>query len=169
METVDDPALQAWFERTRAAFGVRIVTLREARRELSAALARGESVGLVADRDINGGGIEVQLFGSPAPLPIGPALLATESGSRMFLAGIWRVGRRRYRGRLAEIPVARAGSRRQRIAATLAAEAAAFEAMIANAPEQWTAIFFPIWPDLEAAVGEPASVASNGGRAEAAR
>jgi KDO2-lipid IV(A) lauroyltransferase len=151
METVGDPALQDWFERTRAAFGVRIVTLREARRELTAALARGESVGLVADRDIKGGGIEVPLFGAPAPLPIGPALLATESGSRLFLAGVWRVGRRGYRGRLAEIPVVREGPRRGRIAGTLAAEAAGFERMIANAPDQWSAVFFPIWPDLEAA------------------
>lgn len=153
METVDDPALQAWFVRTRAAFGVRIVSLREARRELSAALARGESVGLVADRDVNRGGIEVPLFGAPAPLPIGPALLATESGARLFAAGVWRIGRRGYRGRLEEVPVVREGPRRQRIAGTLAAEAAAFERMIAKAPDQWSAIFFPIWPDLEAPAG----------------
>ena len=35
METVDDEALQAWFTRTRGAAGVRIVGLREARREPS--------------------------------------------------------------------------------------------------------------------------------------
>jgi hypothetical protein len=28
--------------------------------------------------------------------------------------------------------------------------AAAFETLIADAPDQWWAIFFPIWPDLEA-------------------
>ena len=28
--------------------------------------------------------------------------------------------------------------------------AAAFEDLIADAPDQWWAIFFPIWPDLEA-------------------
>jgi KDO2-lipid IV(A) lauroyltransferase len=151
METVDDPALQGWFERTRSAFGVRIVTLREARRELTAALGRGESVGLVADRDVSGGGIEVPFFGKPAALPIGPALLAAESGARLFLAGVWRVGRRGYRGRLAEVPVVREGPRRERIAGTLAAEAAAFEQVIANAPDQWSAVFFPIWADLEAA------------------
>ena len=150
METVGDPALQDWFVRTRAAFGVRIVTLREARRELTAALARGESVGLVADRDVNGGGIEVPFFGASAPLPIGPALLASESGARIFAAGVWRVGRRGYEGRLEEVPVARDGPRRDRIARTLAAEAAAFERLIANAPDQWSAVFFPIWSDLEA-------------------
>jgi KDO2-lipid IV(A) lauroyltransferase len=166
MEAVDDPALQAWFVRTRSAFGVRIVGLREARRELAAALQRGESVGVVADRDISGGGIEVPLFGAPAPLPIGPALLATESGARLFVAGVWRVGRRTYRGRLIEVEVVREGSRRERIAGTLASEAAAFETLIANAPDQWSAIFFPIWPDLEAAAA-PTPVpraAETGGR-----
>ena len=34
METIDDAALQAWFVRTRGAVGIRIVGLREARREL---------------------------------------------------------------------------------------------------------------------------------------
>ena len=28
--------------------------------------------------------------------------------------------------------------------------AAAFEELIADAPDQWWAVFFPIWPDLEA-------------------
>lgn len=148
METVDDPPLQAWFERTRSAFGVRIVTLREAKRELAAALAAGESVGLVADRDITGGGMEVSLFGAPAKLPIGPALLATEHGAPIYLAAVWRTGRSSYRGRLVEVPVTREGGRRERIAGTVAAEAAAFELAIANAPDQWGAIFFPIWADL---------------------
>ena len=42
--------------RTRGAAGVRIVGLREARRELLAALRDGTSVGLVGDRDLTGGG-----------------------------------------------------------------------------------------------------------------
>ena len=57
METLDDPPLQGWFERTRGSLGVRIVGLRAARRELQAALRAGENVGIVGDRDIGGGGI----------------------------------------------------------------------------------------------------------------
>jgi lauroyl/myristoyl acyltransferase len=148
MEAVNDPALQGWFERTRASFGVRIVGLREARRELLAELRRGESVGIVADRDITGGGIEVPFFGAPAALPIGPALLAVETGAPIYMAGVWREGRRGYRGRLIEVPVVREGPRRAQIAGTLAAEARAFEEVIGRAPEQWGAIFFQIWPDI---------------------
>lgn len=150
MEAVGDPELQRWFVRTRSTFGVRIVGLREARRELLGALRGGEHVGLVADRDIAGGGIETTLFGAPAPLPIGPALLAVEAGAEIYAAGVRRVGGGRMRGRLIHVPVAREGSRRERIATTLAAEARAFEQIVEDAPEQWTAIFFPIWPDLVA-------------------
>jgi len=158
METLDDPPLQRYFVRTRGALGVRIVGLREARRELLAAIRRGDPVGLVADRDVTGGGMPTQLFGAEARLPIGPALLAVETGAAIYLAAIRRVGVGRYAGRLIEVPVPADGARRERIAATLAAEARAFEQAIADAPEQWWAVFFPIWPDLE-----PSAEGSEGG------
>ena len=57
--------IQAYFERTRGRAGVRLVGLREARRELLAALRRGVPVGLVGDRDLTGGGTPIDLFGAP--------------------------------------------------------------------------------------------------------
>ena len=84
METVGDPALEDWFVRTRSAFGVRIVSLREAPR-LSAALKRGEHVGLVADRDITGGGVEVPSSRAPAPVPVEPAF----HGNRVARSSRW--------------------------------------------------------------------------------
>ena len=66
METVDDPGLQAYFERTRGINGVRLVGLKEARRTLTEALRNGIPVGLVGDRDLTGGGIPIPLFGAPA-------------------------------------------------------------------------------------------------------
>jgi KDO2-lipid IV(A) lauroyltransferase len=154
METVDDPPLQAWFEETRGSLGVRIVGLRSARRELSAALKAGGYAGIVGDRDIGGGGIPVPFFGSPAPFPIGPALLAMETGARIAAVGVRRLPGGRVAGRLRLVPVATEGTRRERIAATLASLAAALEAFIGDAPEQWSSAFFEIWPDLagEAAV-----------------
>ena len=164
MEAVDDPALQGWFERTRGSLGVRIVGLRAARRALLAELRVGGQVGIVADRDIAGGGIDTQLFGSPAPMPIGPALLALESGAPIYAVGVRRLLDGRVAGGLIPVAVATEGTRRERIAATLRAEAVAFETLIAAAPDQWSAVFFPIWPDLagpepvsgpESAPGDP--------------
>jgi KDO2-lipid IV(A) lauroyltransferase len=161
METIGDPALQAYFERTRGANGVRIVGLREARRELLGAIRDGVSVGLVGDRDLTGGGAPVTLFGAPATLPLGPALLSIESGAPMFVVGVRRTETSgRYRGRLDAIPVPPEGPRRQRVMSATASLAEAFERIIADAPEQWWAVFFPIWPDLE---GEPAGAAPEAG------
>ena len=53
------------------------------------------------------------------------------------------------------VPIAAEGTRRERIAATLTAMAAAFESLIADAPEQWSGAFFPIWPDLGPAGAAP--------------
>jgi KDO2-lipid IV(A) lauroyltransferase len=150
METVEDAALQDYFVRTRGAAGVRIVGLREARRELLAALRDGTSVGLVGDRDLTGGGLPVTLFGAPANLPLGPAMLAVESGAPLFVVGVRRTGVGRYRGRLDPVAVPAEGSRRDRVTAAMAGLAVAFERVVAAAPEQWWAVFFPIWPDLEA-------------------
>ncbi len=152
METVDDAGLQAYFVRTRGAAGVRIVGLREARRELLGALRDGISVGLVGDRDLTGGGLPTPLFGAPANLPIGPAMLAVESGAPLYVVGVRRTAIGRYGGRLEAVPVPTEGSRRDRVTATMLALAAAFERVVAVAPEQWWAVFFPIWPDLEAAL-----------------
>jgi lauroyl/myristoyl acyltransferase len=152
METIDNRPLQEYFVRTRGAVGVRIVGLREARRELLAALKRGESVGLVADRDLTGGGVDTSFFGAAAPLPAGPALLAIESRARVFVVSVRRGRHGKYFGRLEEVIVPQpteSARRRDRVTGFLAAESEAFERAIAVAPEQWWGAFFPVWPDLE--------------------
>jgi lauroyl/myristoyl acyltransferase len=161
METIEDPDLQAWFVRTRGAGGVRIVSLREARRALLAALRDGTSVGLLGDRDLTGGGTLTTLFGAPARLPLGPAMLAVESGARQYVMGVRRRAPGYYRGRLERVEVAADGSRRERVTATTDAIARGFERIIEDAPEQWWAVFFPIWPDLEdtAAAAAPGAAA----------
>jgi lauroyl/myristoyl acyltransferase len=146
METIDDPELQRVLRRAREGSGARIVDLRHARRELRAALARGEGVGLVADRDIAGGGVPVALFGLPAALPIGPAYLALDAAAPLHVAATRRVAGGRFRGWLVTLPHPPADlPRRARIEALLAAEARAFEDLVAPAPEQWVTVFFPIW------------------------
>ena len=149
METIADAPLQAWLERTRGATGLTIVGLGQARRALRAALDRGEIVGIIADRDITGGGMPVGLFGAPAPLPIGPALLAVETDTPVFVGAVHRVGRTRYHGELVALDPPPPGARRDRVLALLHAEARAFERIVAPVPDQWWSVFFPIWPDLE--------------------
>jgi KDO2-lipid IV(A) lauroyltransferase len=155
METIGDPGLQAWFEDVRGRTGIHIVDLRSARRELLAALRRGEPVGLVGDRDLTGGGIDIEFFGARASFPVGPGLLALETGAPVYAVSVRRTGGGRYLGRVerVDVPGPDAGTRRERLTAFLQAEAHAFERQIARAPEQWWAAFFPIWPDLVAGAG----------------
>ena len=62
---------------------MRIVGLREARRALGA-LRDGISAASSETGDLTGGGAPVSLFGAPATLPLGPALLSIESGAPMW-------------------------------------------------------------------------------------
>jgi KDO2-lipid IV(A) lauroyltransferase len=149
METIDDPELQRVLRRGRETGGARTVALADARRELRAALARGEFVGLIADRDIRGGGIPVMLFGLPAPLPIGPAFLALEASVPLHVSAAIRTRGGGYRGWLETLPVPPPDLRRRaRVEALMAAQAAAFERLIGEAPEQWSTVFYPIWDEV---------------------
>lgn len=149
METLDDPAMQDWIRRTRGSVGVEVVPLRNARRSLLEALAAGRCVGLVGDRNVAGGVISLPFFGVTAPLPMGPALLAVESGRPLYLAAVQRVRAGHYRGSLTAVPVPAAGPRRDRVETAMSNLVAAMERQIARAPEQWWSLLSPIWPDVD--------------------
>jgi KDO2-lipid IV(A) lauroyltransferase len=149
METIGDPGLQAYFERARAQTGMNVVPLEGAATQLRAALDRHEMVALVADRPVGGIGSTVELFGAPARLPAGPAVLADETGAPAWLIVTRRRGWTEYRSHLEQIvPTASGDTRRERLSAFLEAEARAFERAVAEAPEQWWTVFFPIWQDI---------------------
>lgn len=150
METIGDPELQSYFERSRRQTGLNVIPAERAATELRASLARGEAVALVADRPIGGAGTQVELFGAPARLPVGPAALALESGGSAWVIATRRATSNQYRTRIEELVVPADGTRRQRMAAFLTAEARAFERAVADAPEQWWTVFFPIWDDIRA-------------------
>jgi lauroyl/myristoyl acyltransferase len=147
METIDNPDLQRYFERTRAAAGLQLIPTQGAARVLAARLEAGETVAIVADRVVSGTGARVEFFGAPARLPLGPAVLALESGAPAWAVASRRVGPGDYRSELARIAMPANGTRKERLAGFLANQARAFEKLIAVAPEQWWALFFPIWED----------------------
>ena len=148
METVADAGLQRWFVESRSRVGVRIVPITDARKAMLRALRGGESVGMVADRDLTGGGIMVPFFGHPAPIPAGPALLSIETGAPVYVGSARRTENLRYRGRLMLLPAPAPGTLRQRITELTTSIASSFESLLADGPEQWWGAFHPIWPDL---------------------
>jgi len=58
-------------------------------RSLTRTLRDGGFVPLLADRDLSGGGIEVELLGEPARVAVGPAALALSTGAALFPVSIW--------------------------------------------------------------------------------
>lgn len=154
-ETISDTALQAYIVGTRGRMGLELIELSGAKRLLKDALVEGRVVGLLGDRDITGGGIGTELFGAPSPLAAGPALLAMDTGVTPHVFGVWRDEAGVYHVSAEPVPFPAEGTRRERVSAYLDAEARAFERHIAVAPEQWLAIFHPLWPDLEPAVAHP--------------
>lgn len=149
MQEIANPVLQAWMLRVRGAgLGLRIIPAKGAAQVMSSELKAGGIVGMVADRNIVGTGVPVSLFGSSARLPISPALLAVESGARLYVAAVVREPRGRYTGYIREVKIPEDGDRMARTRVALAGISRAFEELILKAPEQWWTLFYPIWDDL---------------------
>jgi hypothetical protein len=77
-------------------------------------------------------------------------MLAVETGVPTYGMTVRRAEEGHFRGKIIPIDVPAEGTRRERVTTTMSRLAAAFEDLIADAPDQWWAVFFPIWPDLEA-------------------
>lgn len=150
VEEVEPPELFEFLRRRRGGGrGVQVVPLSRSRHALLGALRRGEIAGLVADRDLEGTGIPVTFFGHDVTMPIGPALLALLTGSRLMSARCLRVGRDRFEGFVEEIAVQPTGNRRADVERLTGELAARFETYVAACPEQWWAASQPFWPDLQ--------------------
>lgn len=149
METIANDRIQRYLIRTRSSLGLHLIPLEDAAGQMLATLRRGRPVGIIGDRDLTGGGIEVELFGSTARIPAGPVLLAGQTGAPIYVCGVRRTGPGRYLGNLRRVPDPLGASRKERSRAMAQAEADLFERIVVGAPDQWLAVFHPIWPDLE--------------------
>jgi phosphatidylinositol dimannoside acyltransferase len=104
---------------------------------LAQRLRAGGLVCLVADRDVTGGGIEVELFGEKARMMAGAAALAVQTGAALIPATLWYEGD--YWGIHVhpEIPVPDEGDRREKVAAMTQDVARVFETAITAHPADW--------------------------------
>jgi KDO2-lipid IV(A) lauroyltransferase len=146
-EALPDPAMQAWFRRQRSAAGAELIDPYGAGRRLVERARSGGAVAIVGDRPIGGPGRPAPLFGAQALLPVGPALVAIQAGVPTWATAVRRTGPGRYALRLVPIAAPASGPLKVRVAAFQAALLAAFDVLIADAPEQWWTLLFPIWED----------------------
>jgi KDO2-lipid IV(A) lauroyltransferase len=146
VEPLQPPELFEWFAELRRALGMTVVPLGpDAGRVVLRALRRNEVVGLLCDRDIDGTGVAVELFGERTTLPGGPVTLALRTGAPVLPTAVYFEGDR-HRGVIRPpLPLTRSGSLRDDVAAGTQLLADALQALIAEAPEQWH-VLQPNWP-----------------------
>jgi phosphatidylinositol dimannoside acyltransferase len=150
VEEIEPRPLFEFLAAHRGGSHVDLVPLRDARRALSARLRDGGMVGIIGDRDLAGGGHQVELFGHATSVPTGPAYLAVTHRATLIVGRCLRTGPDRFRGEGELVEVPDTGDRRADVVTLVTRIAARFERDIADAPEQWWGAFQPRWPDLPA-------------------
>jgi KDO2-lipid IV(A) lauroyltransferase len=148
VEPIQPPELFEWFADLRRKFGMTVIPLGpDAGPAVLKSLRNNEVLCLLSDRDITGGGIEVEFFGERTKLPAGPATLALRTGAALLPTAAYftdrGVGHHGVIG--APMNCERHGKLRedvQRITQDLAYE---LEILIRRAPEQWH-LLQPNWP-----------------------
>lgn len=153
-EPIEPRELFDWLVAEREALGMRVLPLGpEAAPELLATLSRGGFVALLADRDLAGDGIDVELFGEPTRIPAGPAVLALRHGAPLIAAAILM---RPHDGHHVvirpPIDTSRRGRLRDDVRRVTTELAGELEELVRLAPEQWH-VFRPNWPSDAPAKG----------------
>jgi KDO2-lipid IV(A) lauroyltransferase len=159
VEAVEPPALFEFFASFRRELGINVVPLGpSSATEVLRALARNHVICLLADRDITGDGIELEMFGEITSIPAGPAMLALRSGAPLITAAIYFDGAHGHRAVVqAPLDTVRRGRLRDDVDRVTHDMAGRLEGLIRRAPEQWH-LQQPNWPsdyDLLEAIGKP--------------
>ena len=147
VETVEPPELLAWFTALRSRMGLTVIPLGPgAGQAVMRALRANEVVALLCDRDIGGGGVEVDFFGERTTLPAGPATLSLRTGAAVLPTAVYFEGPSGHRAEIRPaLPSERTGSFRADVVRLSQALAAELESLIRAAPSQWH-LFQPNWP-----------------------
>lgn len=152
VEPIDHPELFEWMGRFRRRIGMDIVPAGpEALGALTKALNDGHVVCLLADRDIGGGGVEVEFFGERTTLPGGAAVLARRTGSPIVGVVVSSRHGKCHAACMPPMAVSREGRLRDVVGETTQALAHRLEEMIRTAPTQWH-LMQPNWPSDRAAL-----------------
>ena len=149
VERVEPPELFEWFVDLRSKLGMTVVPLGpDSATTVMKALRDNHIVCLVSDRDLMGGGPQVDFFGERTTLPGGAATLALRTGSPIIPTGVYFTNRvdGHYAWVKPPMVVARESKRLRddvdRVTQLLALE---LETLIRRAPFQWH-LFQPNWP-----------------------
>lgn len=146
VEAVEPPELAEWFVGLRAKLGMEVVPLdSKAGTASTRALKENRVLALLCDRDVAGGGVEVEFFGERTTLPAGPATLALRTGAPLVPAVIYFSDSGHHGVARPALDTSRRGKLRDDVARITQDLAGELEIMIRAAPEQWH-LLQPNWP-----------------------
>ena len=135
------------FEHHRRALGIDTLPLDTGSgtgRALAQALKDDKVVALVADRDLAGSGVEVEMFGKIRRMPAGPAALALRTGAPLVPCAVYTEPGGWLCVMREPIHIHPTGDRRADVTAVTQALAKEFEALISVEPADWH-VFQPGW------------------------
>jgi len=137
------------FLRHRRALGMGIVPLSSSARvgaKLLQALSENQILTLVADRDLTGRGVVVEMFGATRRMPAGPAYLALNTGTPLSVCAVFNTPTGWHTKIGPPIEIERTGRMREDVTALTKVIAAGFERYITEAPADWH-MFQPAWEE----------------------
>jgi KDO2-lipid IV(A) lauroyltransferase len=146
VEPLEPPELFDWFVAFRSSLGMNIVPLGpKAGSELVRGIKERHVVCLLCDRDIQGGGVEVEFFGERTTMPAGPATLALRTGAPILPCAAYFTPTGHRAVIRPPVPTERRGSLREDVGRITQAVAEELEVLIRAEPEQWH-LMAPNWP-----------------------
>lgn len=148
VEPLQPPELFEWFTNLRTSLGMNVVPLGpSAGGEVLKALRNNEIVCLLCDRDISGGGVEVEFFGETTTLPAGPAMLGMRAETVVLPVAVYFTPRTDGHHAIIRpsLDLTRRGGLRDDVGRVTQDLAHALEDLIRRAPDQWH-LFQPNWP-----------------------
>ena len=137
---LDNPLLDHLVNRYRSLSGNKLIDKRESAREILSALARGETVGILADQNTLGEeGVFVNFFGIPASTTSGIAKIALRTGAVVVPAFcVWEEQTRKFRIHFRPaLQLATTGDSARDVQAATAQMAQVIEQFVRKYPDQW--------------------------------
>jgi KDO2-lipid IV(A) lauroyltransferase len=146
VEPLEPPELFEWFADFRRSLGMTVVPLGpDAANASLRALRENHILCLLCDRDIGGGGVEVEFFGERTTLPAGPITLALRTGAPVLPCAVYYRADGHHGVVRPPLDLTRTGRMRDDVQRLTQALAGELESLIRKAPEQWH-LMSPNWP-----------------------
>jgi KDO2-lipid IV(A) lauroyltransferase len=149
-------SLRKYEEEVRHRFGIHTIYIDPSREsnlailEIAGKLRENQIVALIADRVLGDRWVEVEFFGRQTKFPVGPGLLAMETGASVIPVFVVLEKRMKYWGILEE-PILFTNpsqGKEESLRQGMGKVAKSFETIISRYPDQWYN-FFPYWDLME--------------------